>query len=79
MLEDGRSTRNRISRIGPARGLKQRIEEPDERVFLVDVRSEEEDFAEWRIEGAETVTHLYFDRLDGMPPRPANHEESTTD
>lgn len=37
-----------------------------EDVFLLDVRSES-DFAEWRIEGAETVNYPYFDLLDGIP------------
>jgi glyoxylase-like metal-dependent hydrolase (beta-lactamase superfamily II) len=57
-------TTDSVASISPT-ALKQRIED-DEGVFLLDVRSEA-DFAEWRIEGAETVNYPYFDLLDGIP------------
>ena len=58
-------TTDSVASISPDE-LKQRIDDDDENVFLLDVRSEG-DFAEWRIEGPETVNHPYFDLLDGIP------------
>ena len=48
-----------------AEALKDRLT-AEEDVFLLDVRSEA-DFAEWRIEGPETVNYPYFELLDGIP------------
>ncbi|MFD1689052.1 MBL fold metallo-hydrolase [Halolamina salifodinae] len=64
-MSDQPTTDATVASITPE-ALKDRIDEPDGDVFLLDVRSES-DFAEWRIEGAETVNYPYFELLDGIP------------
>ncbi|GAB7093501.1 rhodanese-like domain-containing protein [Halolamina litorea] len=63
-MSDQSTTDAAVASITPE-ALKDRIDAGED-VFLLDVRSEA-DFAEWRIEGAETINHPYFDLLDGIP------------